>query len=90
MKHFADVKIGHRIIHEIVKETCDLCYAQIDHLRPDNTDRVTIEDFSSVQGPRGGRDQRISYDLCRTCFTEKLMPWFAAQGAVAAIDVKET
>lgn len=43
---------------------------------------VVIEYKTGVSYPEGGYDTTYKFDVCPSCFKEKLIPWFENQGGV--------
>lgn len=85
MKHYTEVIIPARITNEVSHITCDLCKNKIQHKSSYDVDEVTVSYRTGRSYPEGGDGTETEFDICNTCFTEKLVPWLIFQGAVPTI-----
>ncbi len=73
----------------VVEIRCDLCGQAGNHLRSHapwaagsyDVNETEVKMRTGHSYPEGGSGEEVKYDICPTCFTEKLMPWLASQGA---------
>lgn len=59
---------------------CDLCKTNIIHERY-SADQVEINMRKGFNYPENGSGTDTGYDVCATCFVDKIVPWFKTQGA---------
>lgn len=45
-------------------------------------DEITVSRRQGTHYPEGGYDTTFRYDVCPRCWEMKVLPWFAAQGAM--------
>jgi hypothetical protein len=66
---------------------CDLCGVARrretcwEHAAPYNVSETTIVLEAGTRYPGSGEITRTTFDVCPTCFLDRLMPWLASQGA---------
>jgi hypothetical protein len=88
-QRFEDIVIPQRTEECLVEVTCDICKRRAD--RPgggqwDAPSAYTVSETSvsceeGDASPEGGNIESLSFDICPTCFKEKLIPFFALFGA---------
>lgn len=75
----------------LVEVTCDLCgvtsgdssaYPGHNWGGRYELEETCVQYREGTNYPEGGSDTTISCDICPKCFTEKLVPWLEAQGAI--------
>ncbi len=84
MKHIKRVEVPATTKEFVSHTTCDLCKEKIES-EPYETDHVTIEHRVGHCYPEDSYGERTEIDLCGKCFTERLLPWFTAQGVVPRV-----
>lgn len=84
MKHYKTVRVPAQEQRLLDIVTCDLCNKEI---KQDcyHREEVTLEYEHGNFYPEGGSGEALSFDVCSTCFTEKLRPWLESQGAVPTV-----
>lgn len=81
MEHRKVVQIPAREEERVVKTTCDLCGDEIKEPGGYDFDHITVERRSGVAYPDGGQTDYTEFDVCKQCFQDKLVVWFASYGA---------
>lgn len=83
MKNYEEEVIPATHVQKHVSTTCDLCGDITDNdWSPgyeQNEAKVAIQEMKAY--PEGGWGAEYEYDICPTCFKEKIMPWLKKQGA---------
>ena len=51
-----------------------------------DVNEVEISFRDGSQYPEGGSGTKTEFDICPTCFKEKLVPWFTTQGAQPRVE----
>jgi hypothetical protein len=80
MKHYKIKHIPATTTSSLDKTTCDLCGAEEDkstrwpNPEPYDFNEVTISHEHGSRYPEGGYSQKISLDICPTCFKEHIIP----------------
>lgn len=79
-----------REVEYIEAVVCDLCGAKTSGNKPwakGNHDAIEVDVCMRTwkHWPEGGSGEDIQYDICPTCFRERLMPWLLNQGAAPRI-----
>lgn len=85
MRHMKVVQVPATPAREAMtldRVTCDFCGEAI---APDvyDAEKVVVSHKTGENFPTGGSGRLVSLDICGRCFDTKLVPWAAAQGAVA-------
>lgn len=91
MRIFAEKTIPAKTSRELVSIRCDICTRQAKD--PENwsgrsiydidgtTVRMEIQRSDGTSFPEGTRRTDIRFDICPTCFEEKLVPFLESLGA---------
>lgn len=66
--------------------TCDLCKEKITLASSYDATEIEVRHKSGTNFPDGGSTTEKSFDLCRKCFDNKLIPWLRSQGAEPLIE----
>jgi hypothetical protein len=87
MKKYQEYEIPIHIEHRWISTVCDLCGDESETAWAPRYSAfeatVSLRDGNSY--PEGGSGTKIEYDLCPTCFREKLIPWLESQGAKTVV-----
>ena len=83
-KQYKTVDVPASTYQQETTTTCDLCHRMITG-HSFNKDDVTIEYEHGWWYPESKQTETQAFDLCGKCWTDKLVPWFASQGATPGI-----
>jgi hypothetical protein len=88
---YREVIVPQTTKQELAELTCDVCARVAPYPRdsdPWNKDAdqyhvgdVRVRMTTGSRFPDSADETTLSFDVCTTCFTDKLIPWFATFGA---------
>ena len=89
MKRYKQVHVPATVREKLDVTVCDLCGDESDCEwspgSPFQSNEVDVSYREATHYPDGGFAETTSFDICPTCFTEKLVPWLKSQGAEPTI-----
>lgn len=81
MKHWIDKPIEPVTTKRVLdKTTCDICHKKI-IVDSFEVNTVTVSHKTGSSYPEGGNGDLVEYDICSSCFTERVRPFLSALGA---------
>ena len=86
MKHYKMKEVPATSVKMVEKVICDLCQTEIKSTGSYNVDDVTVEHRLGVNYPEGGSGEETSFDICSSCFTNRLSVWLKSQGANSHVE----
>lgn len=82
MNHLKTISVPARTREVVDFVTCDICKQKLRRLDMYEVEEPTVYFSEGHRYPDGGAITTIRFDLCKDCFTEKLIPWLLSQGAI--------
>lgn len=80
MQHVKTVEVPATTKEVVERTTCDLCGTEIKKGRM-RADEVTVEARDGTAFPEGGSGTEVTFDICRFCFNNVLVPFLTSRGA---------
>lgn len=80
MKHMKTVVFPERKEEQLDFVSCDFCGNQMVQHYGYEVDKVTVSREEYKEFPEGFDGQTTFVDMCKICFTDKLIPWIRSQG----------
>jgi hypothetical protein len=87
MKKYQEYEVPTHIDRHWISTVCDLCgdESETGWAPHYSAFEATVRLRDGIAYPECGNGTEIEYDLCPTCFREKLIPWLESQGAKTVI-----
>lgn len=91
MTHYTTETIPAREYKRATHITCDFCGTASQQAdgwgkHSHDIDEITLSRRKGSNWPDGGDTETTSADLCPACFSDRLLPWLAAQGVKLAVE----
>ena len=82
MTKIYESKTVQKTIRTHIKTVCDLCHDEtVDEWEGRfEIAEVEVKGKFGTSYPEGGRADEYDFDICPTCFKEKILPWLCEQG----------
>lgn len=80
MQHVKNVPVPATTRQVVELTTCDICKAAITHGTYEVSE-IEVRHKSGESYPESGSGTEIEYDICKVCFTNKVVPFLASLGA---------